>query len=386
MLRKLFERALARRVALRLLRLKKHRPIEFKFRFENGLAKLPRNADTELAGNPGLYSLRFYAGYKWSPLQPSLRANYKQLGHALLGAIDESSSSATVVRHISSVQGADIRNAVGGWISGWLGTSPQDFADNIQHVEIETNDGWTLPAWMQSSGSDSWAIHVHGRGASQAETARNFAQFSDLGFTNLAISYRNDGSALKNGKAQRGALGLGTSEWVDLEAAVAFAKSCGAGPIVVFAWSYGAAVSLQMAKHSAFARDINGFIFDSPVISWRETTSLQASLVGAPQHWVSLAEAFLKDAKLASSIGLNAPIDFAHFEVSAISNYLETPTLLLHSRDDGYIPIEPCRDLADALPDTVTLVEFEGARHCKLYNFDIDTYQKAIADFVKKLT
>jgi pimeloyl-ACP methyl ester carboxylesterase len=311
-----------------------------------------------------------------------LRANYKRLGHALLGEIDSSSSSATISRSYSQVQGADISQAIGGWISGWLGAKPQDFADNIEIVEIKTNDGWSLPAWLQRANSDTWVIHVHGRGASQAETARNFAQFHALGFTNLAISYRNDGTALISHKPRRGALGLGTSEWGDLEASLSFAMQEGARHVLVFAWSYGAAISLQFAKNSALAAKVDGYIFDSPVISWRATTSLQAHLAGAPQHWVSLGEEFLKNAKKAKSIGLSSAIDFAQFEVSAIANYFETPTLILHSRDDGYIPIEPCQELADALPDTVSLVEFEGARHCKLYNYNLAKYQQAIADFV----
>lgn len=387
MAKKLVEKILARRVALRVVRLKKHRPIEFRFRMVDGLVHLPRNQDTVLQGDPGVYSLRFYERSRLSLFGASRRPDYRKLGHARLGGIEGDSSSATVIRQIASVQSGRLARAVGGWISGWLGTDPHHFAHNIEVVEIKTDDGWTLPSWLQPTPttSNSWVIHVHGRGAAPAETSRNFAQFAKLGFNNLAISFRNDGVACFEGRPQRGPLSLGTTEWLDLEAAVTFAKSRGAETLVVFGWSYGAAVSQQFARKSALANLVSGYIFDSPVISWRQTLSLQAKISGAPQSWVCLGEAFLKNPSRAKSIGLADAIDFLDFELPQSAASFEKPTLILHSKDDGYIPIEPCREVAAALADTVTLVEFETARHCKLYNFDLPTYQGAIAAFVKVL-
>jgi hypothetical protein len=59
--------------------------------------------------------------------------------------------------------------------------------------------------------------------------------------------------------------------------------------------------------------------------------------------------------------------------------------LILHSVDDGYIPIEPCRQLVNALEGRAHLHEFAGARHCKLFNYDAPGYRLAIADFVERL-
>ena len=385
----ILERVIARRVALRVIRLKKNRPMEFRFRFVNGLAHLPRNADTVLAGNPGVYTLRFYERKSGKLFGAALTADYTKIGHAVLGPELPSSSSASVMRRVSNVSGARIERAIGGWVSGWLAIKPEDFSDGIEEVAIDSSNGWHLPAWQlqpkAKSTPERWVIHVHGRGATAAETARNFEQFEQLGFTNLSISYRNDGTALRGGKVGRGALGLGTSEWIDLEAAVAYAKANGAVNIVVFGWSYGAAISLQFAKHSTLAADVDAYIFDSPVISWRETLTLQAALSNLPVSWVSLGEAFLRNAKSAKTVGLESPIDLDEFTVEKIAQYFDKPALLLHSNDDGYIPISPCFELADALPDTVHLVEFHGARHCKLYNYDKPKYQASIAKFLAEI-
>ena len=349
---------------------------------------MPRNADTQLLGDPGKYSLRFYERRTVSIFGKSLLPDYRKLGHATLGGFIGTGSNATVTRKIDSVQNGDVSKAVGGWISGWLGTLPEDFSPTIQTIEIESSDEWLLPCWLQmnqpahGTGAGVWVIHVHGRGASPAETARNFKHFAALGFNNLAVTYRNDGHAKLRGVTKRQALGLGTTEWVDLESAVAYAKFHGANKILVFAWSYGAAISTQFARHSKLAHVVSAYIFDSPLISWRATLRFQVKLASAPESWAELGESFLRNNKSASSIGLAKAIDFGDFEIETLAKHFAAPTLLLHSVDDGYIPIEPCRELSDALPDTVTLKEFQQARHCKIYNFNQVEYFEAIDLFL----
>ena len=387
---RLLQRALARKVALRLVRLKRHRPIEFAIHSTGDYVRLPINDDTVLAGNPGIYSLRFYERRSGRFFGYPVTPDFHKLGHATLDAIksEPPHRPGSIMRQVSAVQEGHLNRAIGGWISGWLGTRPQDFGDDIREVNIESSDGWTLPCWLQmvaDEPSTSWMIHVHGRGANPAETARNFSQLQKLGFNNLSISYRNDATAKRNGRIERGTLGLGTTEWPDLEAAVAYAKANGAQRILVFGWSYGAAISTQFAAKSELAKHVSGYIFDSPVISWRATLEYQVALTGAPMHWLALGENFLSNAKSAKSIGLAEPIDFEEFEVTALANDFEKPALLLHSADDGYIPIEPCRDLTALLPDTIALVEFQGARHCKLYNHDLAKYSGAIGAFIERV-
>ena len=379
-------------VALRLTRLAKRRRVEFPVDFTEGLAVLPRNPDTSLEGQIGQYSLRFYEKHSFKLLRAFGLVDYRNLGHATIGSIVGTGTNDTVLRKVVSVESGTLANARGGWLSGWLGTAPRDFSDDIEIVKIESTDGWQLSSWFlpakntaARSEYSTWVIHVHGRGATPAETARNFAQFTSLGFSNLSISFRNDGLATNGGQAKRGPLALGTTEWQDLEASVKFALKHGASRVLVFAWSYGAAVTLQFQRCSELATKVCGFIFDSPVISWRQTLAYQVALAGRPGHWVNLGENFLRDSRRAKSIGLPHSIEFEDFETSNIARHVRAPMLILHSSDDGYIPIEPSRELQASLPNLVRLKEFQNARHCKLYNFDTVGYQKAITDFVDEI-
>ena len=381
-------RLIARRVARRLVHLRKYRAPELRVRVEGLAVSLSNTPDSQLDGNPGYYSLRFYES-KFALGSLRTFIDLKKLGHATLGPSVSATSSGQVMRRVNSIESGNLSRAASGWISGWLGTEPKHFAGNIEITEINSKDGWALPSWLQRQFPenrdpfDTWVIHVHGRGANPAETARNFAQFFEMGFSNLSLSFRNDGLARHAGRVERGSLGLGTTEWVDLESAVAFASASGAQRVVVFGWSYGAAVSLQFAQHSNLAERVAAYIFDSPVISWRRTLEFQVAAAGAPKNWARLGEAYLANKPSAERLGLKSSIQFDDFETDRIAKHLATPTLLLHSVDDGFIPIEPCRELAEKIPSTVHLHEFDTARHCKLYNFDSAGYRKAIDDFVK---
>ena len=383
-------RLIARRVASRLVHLRKHRAPELSVRAQGAAVSLSSDLDSQLDGHPGSYSLRFYES-KITLGHFRAFIDFNKLGHATLGSSFSAGANGQVIRQVESIESGDISRAAAGWISGWLGTEPKHFAGNIEMTEIESKDGWTLPSWLQrqmpnNRGTfDTWVIHVHGRGATPAETARNFAQFFEMRFSNLSISYRNDGLAKHNGRVELGSLGLGTTEWIDLESAVAFASENGARRILVTGWSYGAAVGLQFARRSNLAGKISAYIFDSPVISWRKTLEFQVAAAGAPKKWARLGEQYLANQSSAQQLGLKGAIHFDDFEPDQIAKNLVTPTLLLHSIDDGFIPIDPCRDLAEKIPATVSLHEFVKARHCKLYNYDAAGYRKAIDDFVKLL-
>jgi uncharacterized protein len=61
------------------------------------------------------------------------------------------------------------------------------------------------------------------------------------------------------------------------------------------------------------------------------------------------------------------------------------PILLLHSADDGYVPPEASRALADARPDLVTYDEFTVARHTKLWNYDPERWNADIGSWLSRL-
>ena len=381
-------RVIGRLVADRLTKLQRYRKIEFRMRVKNDVVFLDENLDTQLGGFPGKYSLRFYESGRWPWRNRFI--NRDKLGHAVIG-LTHSAAGGQIARALEGPIVGKTARAFGGWVSGWLGTEPEHFAKNITRIQLETRDGWILPSWLQRQNCGTWVIHVHGRGATPAETARNFELFAGLGFSNLSISYRQDHEAHESAaetawpKGQKlHRLSLGTDEWLDLEAAVEFATSQGATKIIVFGWSYGAAISLEFSRRSEAAHLVAAYIFDSPVISWRATLQRQLELASLPTKWADFAAKVLRDEKLAKKLGLKGAVDFAETETSALAKRITKPILILHSKDDGYIPFEPCEELAEA-NHWVKLVRFEQARHCKLYNYDQARYAGAISEFLGSL-
>jgi pimeloyl-ACP methyl ester carboxylesterase len=71
---------------------------------------------------------------------------------------------------------------------------------------------------------------------------------------------------------------------------------------------------------------------------------------------------------------------------SLAKNSIETdiPMLVLYSLNDGYIQIKDAVKFAE-INQNVVLQEFEGARHCRLRNSNVELYERTLKDFVAKL-
>lgn len=67
------------------------------------------------------------------------------------------------------------------------------------------------------------------------------------------------------------------------------------------------------------------------------------------------------------------------------ADQLDIPILIFHGTEDQSVPIETSRDLAEARPDLVTLVEFEGAEHVGSWNVDQERYEEELELFLKGL-
>jgi pimeloyl-ACP methyl ester carboxylesterase len=61
---------------------------------------------------------------------------------------------------------------------------------------------------------------------------------------------------------------------------------------------------------------------------------------------------------------------------------LRTPTLLIHSVDDEYVPFEPSASLAEKNPDMVTFEAFHGSRHTKEWNVDPEKWERMVRSWL----
>jgi Dipeptidyl aminopeptidases/acylaminoacyl-peptidases len=319
------------------------------------------------AAVPGRYGLYF-----------SDESGYVRLGDVL------SEDGRTVTRAVESVAYGDLPAATRARLSGWYYLRPEELGLPVETVDVPTECG-SAPAWLFRAPVDTgrWVIQVHGRGVRRQECLRAVPVFRDAGCSGLVVSYRNDGDAPPS---PDGRYGLGSTEWRDVEAAIEYAVEQGATSIVLMGWSMGGAIVLQTAARSRHAETIDGIVLDSPVVDWIPTLEYQAGAMHLPDV-VTRGAMRIIDASWAGAVtGQSAPVGLADLDFVARADELSRPMLLMHSDDDGYVPADASRALAERRPDIVTFVPFTVARHTKLWNYDEQRWTTAIAEWLDELT
>jgi len=321
---------------------------------------LSANADTMARGRYGLW----FSG---------------DTGHARVGEI-LSVDDTGVTRELLAVDFGNLARARRGRWSGWFFQNPRELGFPVEDVDIETAVG-PAPAWLVPAdrASDHWVIQVHGRGVTRAETIRAVPVFRSGGYNSLLISYRNDGVAPDSADRR---YALGGTEWRDLEAAIEFSVSRGAKHIVLMGWSMGGATSLQASILSPHRELLRGLVLESAVVDWRSVLDFQALQQKVPKPIRLAALQLLGSTWGRPFTGQSQPIDLDSLNIVRRASELTLPTLLLHSADDGYVPVDAARELAALRPDLVRYEEFSGARHAKLWNHDPDRFDRVIAEWL----
>ncbi len=318
------------------------------------------SADSETTV-PGTYSLTFDGG-----------ASCARIGR--ITSFDP--RDGTVQRAVEHVYSGDLRSGVRGRFTGFVYPTPQDAGFDAADVDVPVDNG-TAPAWrvdppaaedgVKRAGDGLWAIMVHGRGARRNEGIRAVRSAQKLGMTSLLVSYRNDGDAPA---AEDGRYGLGTTEWRDVEAAIAYALDQGAEDVVLFGWSMGGAVALQCVDRSDLAHRVRAIVLTGPVVDWIDVLKYQARLKRIPEA-VGLVGRWLLSNRAGRLVtGLAAPVDLKSLNWVARADQLRVPTLVMHSEDDDYVPVGPSMEFAERNPDLVRFIRFTRARHTKEWNVD----------------
>ena len=338
--------------------------------------------DRKIKGDFAILSVKTSAGrtYVQLPITADTESKAKlslfwksRLGHAVVQRVEDIVTSERTFIVLENY-GEELIPTKGAWLSGWLGDRPEHFGYSENH-RVSLSNGTSA---LQVLGDKKrWIIHIHGRKASYAETLRNFKQFSELGFSQLAISHETDPMPLGLGGTRSE---LGATEWKQLEVAVKHARSQGAEKIILFGWSLGGLFVNQFLAHSKETSAIVAAVFDSPLLDYRGTLQLQAGRTGVDRSIVDRTIRLITSSKIIRILGFkNVPIE----SLSALNSPLpiQIPSLLFHSSNDGYISMNGVYRYQELNPKT-KLVEIVGARHCRLFNEDTEKYQRAIADFV----
>ncbi len=303
-------------------------------------------------------------------------------GHAQIGEIIRYDAK-TVTRQLIAVQFGVLDLARRGRLSGWYYLSPGALGYPYSEVQIATELG-PAPAWLIPSAEPGgrWMIGVHGRAVRRQEALRSVPVVREAGYSSLLISYRNDGDAPGSPDNR---YALGDAEWRDVEAAMSFAIESGATEIVLMGWSMGGAIVLQALTRSRRADIIRGVVLESPVVDWVTALQFQGVAYRLPGALRRAVLALLSSRQTRWLTGQSRAIDIARMDLVARSAELDTPILILHSDDDGFVPSTASRALAAARPDLVTFDWFTTARHTRLWNYDRDRWNADIRSWLAGL-
>lgn len=349
-------------------------PILGVFRDNNDslLIELPASPRTTV---PGRYSIWFANG----------------AGHACIGQIvdtdDDGRPAAvgTVTRLVERVDSGDLLSAKAGIWSGYVYPTPETLGLPFQDVAIPVENG-VAPAWMfpptEASAGDpgTWAIHIHGLGGKKSGALRGVPVADRLGYTSLVVSFRNDGEAPASADRR---YHLGQSEWRDVDAAVSYAVDQGASQIVLFGWSLGGTIALQLTLGSEFRDRIAGLVLDAPVIDWKSTLMANARSSMLPRWIAALGLRILESPRLCWIPGLGTALNLRALDGVARADELRTPALVIHSERDRSTPFAVSRRFVDRRPDLATLVAFPSVEHTQEWNVDPEGWDAAVLGWLR---
>lgn len=290
-------------------------------------------------------------------------------GHALIGPVlSRDTAARTVTRQILAVTAGELAAGEGRW-TGHVFPHPRVLERSVEDVDIAVAGG-EAPAWLirpqEPVQTDTWAIHIHGVRTTRITALRSVPAADELGYTSLVVSFRGD---TEGPEVLNGASTLGLTEWPDVDAAIDYALAHGAQRVVLFAWSMGASIALQLTEHSAHRGVIAGLVLIAPATDWRTAIRHGAQKAHLPRFLGSAAIHALQGRLSSRVVGLPSPIDFDALDFTR-SARLSVPALVVHSDGDKEIPVELSRRFATAHPGIVTLAEFPGAAHAWEYNVD----------------
>lgn len=262
--------------------------------------------------------------------------------------------------------------------SGIYYATPADAGLHARDITITTPAG-PCPAWRIEGDPSTWAIHIHGLGSTRAGTLRGALAANALGYTSLVVSYRNTAEGPRVGT---GRTTLGHTETTDVDEAIGYAVRRGAQQIVLFGWSMGAAIALQLADHPRHKGLIAALVLDSPVLNWTEVIKTNCARSGLPAAAGHLAIPWLTLHPLARAVGLPGRIPLRSFDWSARAADLTTPSLILHGTRDDSVPIRLSQALRDVRSDLVELETF-NASHTLCWNSDPGRWQRTVTAWLK---
>ena len=300
-------------------------------------------------------------------------------GSGVLGRVEATGSDGSVVRPLMVKTGAPPRVGTRATLQREVFEDPASaYGVRPQNVDIDCAGG-RCPAWYLPGRTTTWAVMVHGKGATRTEPLRALGAALQAGTPALVITYRNDPGGPFD---PSGFYRYGATEWRDLDNAVTYALSHGARNVVLFGFSMGGGIVASFLEHSAHTGPVTALVLDAPMLDFRRTVDYAASqrklpLVGGPipgpLTWTAETIA-----------GLRYGIDWQGINYLD-RRWLHVPTLLFHGTADDTVPISTSDSLAKTYPQLVREVRVAGASHVESWNADPVHYTAELAAFLDRV-
>jgi fermentation-respiration switch protein FrsA (DUF1100 family) len=223
-----------------------------------------------------------------------------------------------------------------------------------EQVDLPRGDGARQFAWVMRRGDSdagAWVLYLHGNAATIASNVNisHYRHLRDVGLNILAPEYRGFG----------GLDGVPTEPALDADAEAAYdylraTRHIAPSRIIVYGWSLGSAVAVDLASHSE-----------------------QAALIleGAPASLVDIGRRRYPFFPI--RLIMRNPFD----SIRKIDR-VRSPILFLHSPEDAVIPIAEGRRLFDAAKGEKTFVEVRGG-HVNASDVDTARFFGAIRPFLE---
>jgi pimeloyl-ACP methyl ester carboxylesterase len=297
-------------------------------------------------------------------------------GHAELGRI-LASDRRLIVRQIVAVNRGRLRPGLRAYTTGQLYDGDPKNAHGLAYTDVLVPaklgefPAWLVPPTAPASGT--WVVAIHGRRGGRGDALRVLPTLAGAGLTTLVVTYRNDRDAPRS---PDGCYHLGGTEWQDVAATVRYALDHGARDVILYGWSMGGSIALNLLRQAREADAVRALVLDCPVVDWVATLHMHAQHLNVPRMWIwgtlQLVQHRLK-------------AQLAVLDHRTYAPDLSVPTLLFADHDDDTAAVAPILEFAALRPDLITVVTTEGAGHCRSWNSAPDRYQRALTDFLTRL-